>query len=39
MHGNNGVYTYANGTVYKGSFYHNTMTGECSIDFGKDFEI
>ena len=31
MHDKNGTYLYCDGTKYKGSFFHNSMTGNCEI--------
>lgn len=36
MHGSKGKYTYTDGTVYQGAFYHNEMMGECEILYPAD---
>lgn len=33
MHGAEGIYTYKDGTIYKGTFYHHNMTGDCEITY------
>ena len=37
LHGE-GIYKYCNGTTYEGSFYYNSQTGDCKINY-KDSKI